>query len=307
VNTKTSATSKAPFACALVPYDGSEPSGAALDLAIALAAMGVKIVVSTVVDEAFLISESVDAIVSDPSPLMDELDAQGNALLEQAVQRARAAGVDAAKELRHERPVPGILASAEARGCDLIIMGTHARTGLSHTFLGSTTEGVLRLSRIPVLTVRGAERIGAAPFSSVMVALDESKPSEAAAAVAARLMRDAGARIAACYVVDATPVYESAGTYAFDPEPLLTEMREEGTTIVRSAMTRAGIPADAPASVIEGEPAAAIIEAARSAGATLIVSGTHGRGGIARFVLGSVAEHLVRSSPIPVLVVPVSR
>jgi nucleotide-binding universal stress UspA family protein len=61
------------------------------------------------------------------------------------------------------------------------------------------------------------------------------------------------------------------------------------------------------ASVVEGKAAAALLEAAQHDAATVIVVGSHGRRGLQRFILGSVAEDVVRGSDVPVLVVRVSR
>jgi nucleotide-binding universal stress UspA family protein len=295
-----------PFSRMLVPYDGSEPARAALAAAIALATHGVGLVIASVVDETPLIADASGTMAAyDPTPIMDELDAQGRALLDEAVKQCYEGGVDAAKHLVHDKPVPGILAAGDTYGCDLIVMGTHARSGVARTFLGSTTEGVLRLSRIPVLTVRTVDHVAAAPFAQLIVAVDDSEPSDAAAAVAARLARGAGASVTAVYAVDTLHLYENAANYGFDPDPLAHDMREAGRTILQTALAHAGLPAQTPVAVVDGEPAAAIVDAAKDRGATMIVTGTHGRRGVRRFLLGSVAEHLVRTSEIPVLVVPV--
>ena len=59
-------------------------------------------------------------------------------------------------------PYEQILSTAKARGVDLIVMGTHGRTGLSRALVGSVAERVVRLSPVPVLTVR----VGEAPRSA---------------------------------------------------------------------------------------------------------------------------------------------
>jgi nucleotide-binding universal stress UspA family protein len=150
-------TPTSPFSHLLVPYDGSEPARAALRMAIDVAREGATISVVTIVDETPLIVQSATTmVVLDPAPLMEALDAEGDALLQDAAAECRAASIVPALEIIHDRPVAGILSAADAGACDLIVMGTHARTGLARMFLGSTTEGVLRASTIPVLTVRSA-------------------------------------------------------------------------------------------------------------------------------------------------------
>jgi nucleotide-binding universal stress UspA family protein len=96
-------------------------------------------------------------------------------------------------------------------------------------------------------------------------------------------------------------------TYGFSPEELSTEVRGEGEAIVRRALDRAGLPAQTPAVIVEGDAAEALVAAADERKATLLVIGTHGRRGLRRLVLGSVAEGVVRRSDVPVLVVPAKR
>jgi nucleotide-binding universal stress UspA family protein len=295
-----------PFAHVLVPYDGSEPARVALRAAIALGVLGAKLYLTTVVDETALIADSASTMTAyDPSPIMDELDARGKDLLDEAKTQCRASGVEASSSIVHDRPVSGILASCRSHACDLVIMGTHARSGVARLFLGSTTQGVLRLSRVPVLTVRTADRTGPAPFAAVLLAVDDSEPSDAAARLAGQVARSTNAKVTACYVVDTVHLYENSASYGFDPEPLVAEMHDEGQTIVKSALTHAGLPPDTSTAIVEGEPTSAIIATAEERGATLIMTGTHRRRGLLRFVLGSVAEGLVRTSDVPVLVVPV--
>ncbi|HEV8022666.1 MAG TPA: universal stress protein [Candidatus Lustribacter sp.] len=296
-----------PFSRVLVPYDGSEPAKAALTLAIALGKHGASVFITTVVDEIAAIEESADGAGIDPSPVMEALDQEGQARLDEASALCRAAGITPGSKIVHDTPVGGILASLDVQKSELVIMGTHARDGLARTFLGSTTEGVLRLSRVPVLTVRVADHVADMPFATIVVAIDDSEPADAAAALAARLQRDAKATVSAAYAYDTTSLYRNAGNFGFNPEELEEEMKDDGATIVKAALARAKLPADTTVAVVEGEPVAAIIGVAEKAHATLIVTGTHGRRGIRRFMLGSVAEHLVRSSPMPVLVVPVPR
>jgi nucleotide-binding universal stress UspA family protein len=301
-------TTTPPFSHLLVPYDGSDPARAALKLAVALAAGGAKLTVATVVNEMAVIAQSATTMmVYDPTPLMDALDSQGKALLDDAVAFCGAAKVTVAVQLVHDTPVSGIANLVDERGCDLVVMGTHARTGMARTFLGSTTEGLLRLSRVPVLTVRSADRVADAPFAIALVALDDSEPADAAAAVAARLARTAAAKVVACHAVDTTQLYENAVAYGFDPEQLGDEMRQEAAGIVKNALARASLAPDTAIAIVDGDPVGAVIAAAEQQHATVIVVGTHGRRGLRRFVLGSVAESILRASDIPVLVVPATK
>jgi nucleotide-binding universal stress UspA family protein len=294
-----------PFATVLVPYDGSEPSQAALAHALALKAGATKIVVVSIVDETPIISQSATTVTAyDPTPLFEALDEQGKAVLADAVARCTAANVTPLTELVHDAPVPGILAMMQKYACDLVVMGTHARTGVARTFLGSTTEGVLRSSDVPVLTVRANEPVADQPFARALVGIDDSEASDAAVAIAAKLAQRLGTKLIACFAIDSNGLYENAVSYGFDPVPLLRDMRADGEATVNRSLARASIAGGtASVAVVEGKPASAVLEAAKENRATLIVVGSHGRRGLRRFFLGSVAEGIVRRSDIPVMVV----
>jgi nucleotide-binding universal stress UspA family protein len=154
-------TPAGPFTSILVPYDGAEPSQAALALAFRLLGPTSRLVVVTVVNEAPLISESAVSVAAyDPTELFEAMDEEGRVLLADAVSRCAVAKVTPITEMVHDTPVPAILAAAKKYACDLIVMGTHGRTGIGRFFLGSTTEGVLRQSDVPVLTIRAAKALG---------------------------------------------------------------------------------------------------------------------------------------------------
>jgi len=228
-------------------------------------------------------------------------------LLDDAAAQCRAAGIEPIKVTLHDTPVAGILAIAKTHSCDLIVMGTHARTGVARAFLGSTTVGVLRWGHLPVLTVRASDRIAPAPFASVLVAVDDSAPSDAAAAVAASLARSAGSSVTVCSVVETANIYENSVDYGFNPDEVISDIQAEVREHVRATLEHAQLPADTPVAIVDGDPVDKIIATAQERHVTLIVTGTHGRRGIRRLFLGSVAEALVRSSDIPVLAVPVLR
>jgi nucleotide-binding universal stress UspA family protein len=145
----------APFHSVLVPYDGSEPARSALAHALSLMQADTTLFVMTAVDETPVISESATAMVAyDPTEMFEALDNEGRTELADAVRRCSKAHVTPKTELVHDTPLAAIMASAKTHACDLIVMGTHGRTGLSRLFLGSTTAGVLRESDVPVLVVR---------------------------------------------------------------------------------------------------------------------------------------------------------
>jgi nucleotide-binding universal stress UspA family protein len=296
--------SVAPFARALVPYDGSEPAQVALGYGLELARGGTALAIVTVVDETTVMAQiESDGAGYDPTPLFEALDAGGRKLLEEALERCRAANVTAETEVIHDLPVDGILTAAHERACDLIVMGTHARSGLAHAILGSTTEGVLRSSDVPVLAVRATVPDRGHTFGTALVAVDDSDPSDAALAVAAKLAA-CGTKLIVCHAVDTMKLYENATTFGYDPTPMADELRAEARAALERSLAHAGLTVEpANIAIVEGEAVTAILETAQERGADLIVIGSHGRRGITRLILGSVAENVVRHAPTPVLVV----
>lgn len=105
-----------------------------------------------------------------------------------------------------------------------------------------------------------------------------------------------------CHAIDPNDVYEKAGTYGYDPTPLLDEMRAHADVVIGRARERlAG--AEPITTIVEERASWAICGEAERREADLIVIGSHGRRGLQRMFLGSVAEDVVRHGPVPVLVV----
>jgi nucleotide-binding universal stress UspA family protein len=131
------------------------------------------------------------------------------------------------------------------------------------------------------------------PVRRILIPTDFSGPSDRALQVACALARDHGAELVILHAVPAAAVI-----YGPPPEEYLEHLREE--------LKRLGA-ADPKTRVVhelvEGDPARAILRAAREAGCDLIVMGTHGRTGLDRLLMGSVAEEVVRNAPCPVLAV----
>ncbi|MDA8364063.1 MAG: universal stress protein [Gammaproteobacteria bacterium] len=144
----------------LVPVDGSETADAALQEAIRLArseSTGLRIV--HVVDSATGIWDSEFAPI-DLNQIREAARSFARSILENAQRKARDGGVDAEVLLLEiERPgqrvAKAIAEQASDWPADIIVIGTHGRRGLDHLLLGSVAEGVMRLSPVPVLLVRG--------------------------------------------------------------------------------------------------------------------------------------------------------
>jgi nucleotide-binding universal stress UspA family protein len=149
-----------PFSRILVPTDFSELSGVALEYGQALAErFGASLHVLHVIEDPFMMGATSSEIYVPDVPalraaLVTDAEAQLAALLPDRVRDA----VRVTTEVRVGHAAPLISDVAKTTPCDLIVMGTHGRTGVAHLFLGSVAEKVVRTAPCPVLTIRGEAR-----------------------------------------------------------------------------------------------------------------------------------------------------
>ena len=193
---------------------------------------------------------------------------------------------------------------------DLVVMGTHGRTGWRRGVLGSVTEAVTRRSPCPVLTVRPldadvADR--AWPPSRVLLAVDvDLDPDPDAPPVTTPAMLWA-ARLAGAYRASLELLYVAKLEPVLGVRHAERERASAKKTLERLAEVigkESGINLHIETTVRQGLPTNTIRAMASETGAHLIVVGTHGRQGVQRAVLGSVAEGLLRTAECPVLIVP---
>ena len=221
-------------------------------------------------------------------------------MLERLAPALREAGLEEPAELLSVHLGPGagaLLQRAEEVDADLLMIGPHARRSLFD--FGSTARAILAHSDRPVWMQGG----GARPIASVLVAVDLSKHSRRALEMAHRLASGLGAalHVMHCFTPPGFAYTHSralaGSSYVVEAERAAEEhelgqwMQEAdwGTVPVTHA-------------TVEGVPEDTILETGDDH--DLIVMGTHGRTGLARFLLGSVAYSVLRRAEMPVLVVP---
>ena len=193
-----------------------------------------------------------------------------------------------------------LLACARTHGADLIVIGTNGRRGLARMVLGSVAEEVVRRAECPVLTVPCTDAPADGP---VLAAVDFSEGSREALRHAKALAAERGVALHVVHVVDwptsPPPYLVDVGLPALpdllaraeaDLDAFVAE--EPGLDVVTSVRLRVGSLA-----------AYILVEVAEEIGAGLIVISTHGRTGMNRLLMGSVAERIVRTAPCPVLTV----
>ena len=137
----------------LIPTDGSDPAKPAVEMALDLAEThDAKLHVLFIVDQPTSVSGMGEGF-SGLDDLLDTLEERGHEATRAIVEQARERDIETTAAVRRGNPHDDILSYAEDNGIDVIVMGTHGRTGVKRALLGSVTENVVRHSEIPVLTV----------------------------------------------------------------------------------------------------------------------------------------------------------
>jgi nucleotide-binding universal stress UspA family protein len=271
----------------LHPTDFSEPAGRAFQLAASLArSQRAQLLVLHVPEP--------EALEFRPQPGAPPVEQ-----IAQRLERLRSEAPGAAVELRiiPGDPVEEILKTARETGCALIVMGTLGLTGLARLLLGSVAEQVVRKAPCPVMTVKAPA--AAAPVRTILYPTDFSKPCEEAFRVACDLAKDSSARLLVLHVAIPPAI---APTHMPMPVPLPEDHQEKLTELLHRLQASApDVRMDC--RVAKGDAAAGILDAAQDTPCELLVMGTHGRTGLGRAFMGSVAEQVLRTAPCPVITV----
>lgn len=242
---------------------------------------------------------------------LDQLRKESGRQLEELVGRARRQGLRTQSHQVAGIPSERINERARESGADLVVLGTHGRTGLEHILLGSTAERVVKGAPCPVLTVRLArrkERPGeagpaAAPprVQRILLPVDFSDCSQEAFEYGVQVAKQFGARVTILHVLE--PVsYGLDFTLSHASEEHTRRARLESRLAELTALfTAQGLQASH--ALRGGMPADSILESAPPDACDLIVMGTHGRRGFSHLVSGSVAEAVLRRAGCPVLTV----
>lgn len=288
----------------LVPVDLSEPSRSAFGHALLFAgAFGSSVELVHVVE---LVEPTHAPFWSRELELANELHSRAVRSAESSLQQllplvAPPPGASVTSRVL-SGSLPGTLVDhAAASGAGLIVVSPHGRTGFARWLLGSVSERLLRAATCPVLVARGGSASGKPALSRILVAVDLSEPSRRALSLAASIAAKFGAELHVLYVW-AAPFYgEGAEHYSGLFERVREQARAELDEFVASSGAATSI--DVGRTIVSGTPSAEILEWAGHTKPDLLVLGTHGRGGIKRLMLGSVAEATARYSECPTLVV----
>ncbi len=216
-------------------------------------------------------------------------------------------GVQTATAMLEGTPAPALAKYVTEIGVDLVVMTTHGRGGLERAWLGSVADQLVRTLEIPVLLIRPAEggtsTIGA---KRLLVPLDGSRKSESILPAAMTLATVTGADIALLQAVAPVSLMTDPPTsYPLGIDEEITKLERQQAQDYLDSLTdqlrAAGFRASGTA-VLGGTAFDTIRAVADEPGTGIIALTTHGRGGVRRMVLGSIADKLVRSGNVPVLV-----
>jgi nucleotide-binding universal stress UspA family protein len=203
--------------------------------------------------------------------------------LEKAREEAQGLSVDVRVETCQDDPASAIVAHAISERTDLIAMATHGRSGLKRLLMGSVTERVLRHSPVPLLACRPGSRMEGWTH---VVGLDGSPRAETILDHLIPLTKLMGATL---HLVHIEPVIPLVG--GVDIESYLERMSAYLTS--RGILVRTAVRC--------GSPGAGIVDYAEEVAAGLVAMTTHGRTGLSRALMGSVAEEVLRKGSCPIL------
>ncbi len=281
----------------LLSTDGSEYSEGAVREAIKLAKKCSSRLTAVSVVETNPELETIAPQVT------EQAERKARTQLEAVISRARLEGVDCESVVREgEDSYRLIVEEATKRQNTMIVMGRRGRTGLQRLVMGSVTARVIGHAPCTVLVVPRAAEF---ECRHLLLATDGSTHGRAAAAEAIAMAKRLGSLLTVVAVVPSESMspMDIVSSQMQREQIAAQELRaaEENVSTVKDAAAKAGIRADG--LIMGGKPPEAIIQTAKDKRADLIVLGSHGKTGVEKLLMGSVAERVIVLSSCPVLVV----
>jgi nucleotide-binding universal stress UspA family protein len=285
----------------LVPTDFSENAGLAVSYAVELAKQSsakLHLLHIPVVPTYLLMDlsynpgpEAVTRILNDSQEALDE-QAKGIA----------AAGVEYLAAIREGTVHEVIRDYAKEHDVDLVVIGTHGRTGISKLMYGSVTERVLKTVHTPIVVIPPE---GGKMPSSIVIAFDFSEPAKRAAEVARAIhgLFHGPLHMVHTYL-DVWGEYTDRGAVIGEAAEKRREALRLGLHEMLQSEADQLFSIDAQTiqtHLVTGDPAEGILQVAKEVGATLIAAGITGKSGIERLLIGSAARRLLHDSKVPLL------
>lgn len=290
----------------VVPLDGSELSERAIPYAALYAkTFGGRLLLATVWEGA------EDALTSVLPAVAEDLFKEGERYYEKylanVAEKYMIDGVKIDAEVLAGNPAETILKLIEDRHADVLALATHGRSGLGRWWYGSVAGEVAQRAGTPRLIV--GPKVLAQPtktikVDAVLVPLDGSKLSESALEPGVRIAKAFGAALHVVQVISPT-----SQTFLFDVPSatsvdIATQIEPGVEEYLKGVGQRFAHEAKVMTCVLRGPPADALVEYIEKHGVDLVVMASHGRGGLVRVALGSVADRLLQGDAPVYLIRP---
>lgn len=284
----------------LIPTDGSPGAEAATARALDLARTGDATVhVLHVVDPEL---DTAELGPEDSEALRRRSEKRGREETTRIRDRATALGLESVRAVSEGTPYRTIVEYVGENDVDVVVMGTHGRTGADRARLGSTTERVISVADAPVMAVRldadgDVPESGYGMYDHVVITTDGGDAGGRAADHALGIAERYGADVHVIYVVDTT-------TYGFEGAPrsivgLLKGGGKNATDGIADDARERNLPVTT--DVLRGVPEEEIVEYAAGVDADVISLGTRGRSADTDHFLGSTTARVLRRTEAPVL------
>jgi nucleotide-binding universal stress UspA family protein len=294
----------------LVPLDGSPLAEQALPCAMALGrGLPAGLVLFHAVSIPSDAREILDNAGRDADALIKHMEAKAKAYLDKVAGQLQDAGMSVQQVIRHGAAAEAIVDYAEQAGIQQIVMATHGYTGVSRWTHGSVAERVLQSASVPVLMVcalagEASARLEPVRCRRILVPLDGSTTAEQVLPPATSIAKALGAEM----VLFRVSIVHVSGWYTGEWfEPLEGDLEtanhyaKDYLNRVASDLVRQGIKVS---TVVQmGTVAESIASYAETQQIDLIAMCTHGRTGLERWILGSVADRVLRVGHVPILLV----
>lgn len=286
---------------ALIPLDGTPLAEQALSAMPLLKSLGFDQIRLVSVGEIAW-QEPSGTVSKELSESIERSRSLYDSYLKERVARVEAFGFKASHASRVGRAAEEILDEAEKVNADLIAIATHGRSGVARVRLGSVADQVVRRAEIPTLVFGPNVEVKLDPFEirRVLVPLDGSQTGEQALPLARYVAERVGAGLDLVRVVSIpTMSIEPAGGYSVD---LVEAMQESARIYLERMANELETSASVRTFAIMGSVADDLLQYMQENAIDLVVMTSHGRGGVVRWLLGSIADRMLHG-PAPVLIV----
>jgi nucleotide-binding universal stress UspA family protein len=294
----------------LVPLDGSSLAEQALSCAVTLArGLPAELVLLRVIWIPPDILEILDESTVELNAIVDQLEAEANDYLGALVEQLLDASMNVCHAVRRGPVAEAILDYAGQGNIDQIVMATHGCSGIKRWTHGSMAERVLQSASVPVLLVRGRENASKdtqepMPCRRILIPLDGSEMAEHVLPMVITIAQALDAELVFFQVPIAHVHGWMTGEWFVPIKGVLATAERDAHEYlgeVCSRLKKQGLRVTA--ATMMGSVAESIIDYAEANHVDLVAMCTHGRTGLARWTLGSVADRVLRAGSTPILLV----